>query len=128
MIGKVLTDILLADPDVSGSVGNKVYPLVGEQNTKPPFLNYNIDSIVPEYTKNDWIHDASSFSVKATHTSYSGATALIYRVRNALELVKGKYSGVTVSKMKVTGITEDYDYDADTFIKIMSFRCNINGF
>ena len=128
MIGKVLSDILIADSDVSGSIGDRVYPLVAEKGSELPLLIYNIESITPKYTKNDLISNECLFSVKAGDSSYSGVTTLIYYVRKALELVKGTYSGVTISKMKVTGLNEDYDSESDAFIKTMSFECKINKF
>jgi len=128
MIGKILADILIADSDVSGSVGDKIYPLVAEKGSELPLVIYNIDSVDPIYTKNEWVGDDCSFTVKASDTSYSGVTTLIYHVRDALELVSGTYSGVKIRRMKVMNLIEDYDPEADAFIKTMSFQCRINEY
>ena len=83
-IGDTIRDILLADTDVYGQVGNHIYPIVAAENTKGDFIVYLRQKYGREYTKQGIYSDECEVAVVAISENYDNALRLASNIDAAL--------------------------------------------
>ena len=98
---------------------------MAKTNTSLPLIEYTVDTVTPEYSKNEWEGDDVNFSILCTSTTYSSVNDLAGEVRNALELEAGLNGGITTQRILMEGFTEDYDLDGDSFIMNLRFNTKV---
>lgn len=83
-IGNVIRDILLADLDVFGQVGNHIYPLVAPENTKGDFIVYYRQKYSKTLVKQGIVSDECEIVVIAISDNYDDALELASNIDAAL--------------------------------------------
>lgn len=83
-IGDAIRDILIADPDVYGQVGNHIYPIVAAENTKGDFIVYLRQKYGRTYVKQGIVGDECEVAVIAISESYDNAVRLASNIDAAL--------------------------------------------
>ena len=108
-IGDAIRDILIADPDVYGQVGNHIYPLVAAENTKGDFIVYLRQKYGRSYVKQGIYEDECEVAVVAISENYDNAVRLASNIDAALS---GRHTndedGCTVDIM-LSDSTETFD-------------------
>ncbi len=129
MLGKVITHLLKEHGDLTDLVpGARMFPYIVEEETQLPCLVYEITAIVPEYTKDGWVMDRCTFNVRNFSGKYENLQDIKLQVREALELKKGTFKGVTIQRIQVTGQTfEGYNFFENCYETGFTFSVNIIG-
>jgi hypothetical protein len=83
-IGNDIRDILLADEEVSGQVGNHIYPIVAPENTIGDFVVYSRQKYSKDLVKQGVYQDECEVAVVCLSDDYDDAIALASKIDNAL--------------------------------------------
>ena len=83
-IGNDIRDMLLADTDVFGQVGNNIYPLVAAENTKGDFIVYMRQKYSKESVKAGVYEDECEVAVVGISDNYDDAIKLASNIDKAL--------------------------------------------
>lgn len=128
-VGKAIYSILRNDGDVNSLVDTRIFPLVAKNDTRFPFIIYDVGSENPEDTK-DGVStlDVDSVMVSVYSQSYEEASDLARKVRTALDRVSGSYEGVEVQSIQYNGLNEIFDEnvsDEGVYRKALDFNVRI---
>jgi len=97
-----LYDKLKNNSDLTNIVGDRIFPIVAEENTLYPYLIMKIESILPAYTKDGRIYDAITVSLTAYAKDYIKVTQIQEICRDILES----------SSFRLDSMNEDFNNDA----------------
>ena len=122
MINKAIYYILSNDTGVTDLVADRIFAVTAPENTLVPLIVFARDSVDPIYTKSGHEADRSSVIILIFSKIYDESIQILKAVRNALELVKGEFNGVSIADAKVTGIDEGYDLAADTYYQTILMK------
>lgn len=102
-INKHIYSILANDEVLKGLVGEKIYPLVAEEETTFPFIIFRRNSIQTEYTKDGRVNDTVEISITAVANDYITTVNILERVRELIECNRSLFISA-----KLTNVSEDY--------------------
>ena len=102
-INKHIYSILVNDEVLKGLVGEKIYPLVAEEETTFPFIIFRRNSIQTEYTKDGRVNDTVEISITAVANDYVTTVNILERVRELIECNRSLFISA-----KLTNVSEDY--------------------
>lgn len=111
MIGDAIYNILSTNTDVTGIVGERIYPLRAPLKDPLPLIVFQ-SRTTPEYVIGGVAQNITTTYVAIISDSYTIANRLATYVRNALENVRGDFPGASIFHSKVNQITEDFDEGA----------------
>jgi len=117
-IGKVIYNILSSATGVTSSVGTRMFPLVAPSDTVFPLIVYDRRSN-PNDTKDDSLLYQTSVEITILDADYADGIEIALEVQQALEYYSGTNSGITVRKIKLIGVDEQYSDDA--YVQKLSF-------
>lgn len=117
-IGKEIVDLLKADADVRGFVGNKIFPLIANATTTFPFIVYRRNYYRPENDK-DWENEKCGIEIAIASPKYEESVNIADAVSEALN----HKTTVNIEDIRVTNTSEDF-YD-DTYIQRVSIEVSI---
>lgn len=117
-IGNSIRDMLLADADVYGQVGNHIYPIVAAENTKGDFIVYSRQKYSKELVKNGVYQDECEVAVVAISDNYDNALSLASKIDNALTGTH-KIDDVRVDIMLADSMET---FDDNKFIETLLFK------
>lgn len=103
-ISKHLYSILSNDSELKQMIGNKLYPIIAEEQTTFPFIVFKRNSINVEYSKDGSSIDRINFSIAIAAKNYNQVIAIAVRCRELLENRKDDYFKL----VHFASITEDY--------------------
>jgi hypothetical protein len=127
MIGKAIHTLLETNAALVALVPvANFYPYVMNENTVLPALVYTIDSVSPNYDKDNWHGDDYQFSVISFSTNYSNLQAIALQVRVALERKKGTTDAIKYEYIYLDSQTEEGFIDG--FSNKLVFRVNVIGY
>ena len=129
-IGKAIYNILANNGPVAAIVSTRIFPNKSEPNAAFPFIIYQTESTLPNNTKDGAsITDAIELDISIFATTYSEATDLGEKVREALDYVAaGTYN--TINLQSISFENEDNDYDSDimphgVYLKTQTYNCRV---
>lgn len=108
-IGKAVTALLSASPELSAKVGNKIFPIVAQFDTKFPFICYRRRGVTPNYVKDTIASEVASVELLIAATSYSESVDIAGDVRAAMELKAGVYGGIVIRQIYLAAVNETFD-------------------
>ena len=140
LIGKAIYNLLKNDNTTHNYVGDKIFPLVAENETTFPFIAYSRENVNGStgYTKDGCVGDDVQFRVDIVSDSYNESCEIALAVRTCLEK---PYLALTetiptndpqnpqvvtimrIYECKMYSINESYD--SETFIQTMRFVCKV---
>ena len=124
-IGKLIYSLLLENPEISGQVGERIFPIVADIETRFPFIIYKRINIDTTTSKDRYTHSESvDIEIIIASESYNKSIGLAEIVRSVLEGKKLEYEGFKVQDIRLTGASEDYT--DDTFIQNLTFNIQLN--
>ena len=111
-IGETVYSILSTDAEVTGIVGNKIYPIVADVGTTFPFIVYKKGSYIPTYTKDGISNKRATVEIIIASDKYNISVDLAEKVFNAISAKDRKF--------RLAINTEDYI--EDTFIQTLTYN------
>lgn len=112
---KSIYKLLSANVELTSIVGNRMYPIIANEDTIFPFIIYQRDSVSAEYTK-DWrTNDNINISINIASTTYNQSIDIAELVRTAIE---GKRVD-NINTIRLTGCDEDFV--ENTYIQSLHF-------
>ena len=112
---KSIYKLLSANVELTSIVGNRMYPIIANEDTIFPFIIYQRDSVSAEYTK-DWrTNDNINISINIASTTYNQSIDIAELVRTAIE---GKKVD-NINTIRLTGCDEDFV--ENTYIQSLHF-------
>lgn len=87
-LSEIIYGILSADAGLIAVVGNKIFPLLADQNIKEPFITYNLRE-EPKYSKEGKLE--YTVTVSSFHNTYNDVCDLGDLVKEALLVNSDKY-------------------------------------
>lgn len=93
-IGKLIYSLLSADSRLSTLLGNKIFPLIVENNTTYPFIVYKRSDVKANYTKDYYLNDDVSIDIVCVSDNYLSGLEIAVIIREILENKRFKNEGV----------------------------------
>ena len=122
-ISKLLYQMLCSDTEISNHVGNRIFPIIAENNANYPFITYCRDSIYSNGCKDGYFEDKVTFSVMVASDTYLSSLDIANRVRQILEKRKIVIDNITLYNVRLISIDESYNDNA--YIQNLSFECTV---
>lgn len=124
LISKYIYNTLTTNTQLAALVGNRIFPIVAENDTPQPFIVFSRTGINPVATNKDgYIEDSVSFSVTVVADSYATSLEIASAVRKCFTKLKDTYTGIELYDMHLTGITESYNNGE--YLQQMNFVTNV---
>lgn len=126
LIGNSIRDILTNSQSITTLIGNKVFPLVAENDTNFDFVVYNREAVNPSTsTKDGYVGDMVVFRIDCLSDSYAKSVNLANEVRKVFEKRRIVTNDLIIEDCYMASINEAYD--TETFIQTMRFACIVNN-
>lgn len=93
----------------------RLYPIVAPEGAERPFVVYNNEGVVGEYTKDGGCGDTVVVHLRCVAEEYYDAVTLAQRVRNCLEGVIADYELFAVKDCNLVGSDEDWLQEVDAY-------------
>ena len=110
-VAEIIYRILSEDATLSAIVGTKIFPLIADQDTQPPFVLYSVDQEKPYSKQGTYQY---SISTSAIEDTYNDAAILSELLKGAMEAAPEKfmYQGGTVTYTEDNRfrITQNYEF------------------
>ena len=121
-VGKALYQMLISDSNIVKAVGQKIYPLVADTETKFPFIVYKRNSIHPLSSKDRIIYQSEAFvDVIIASDKYEQSVDVAECVISALKT--GTFNGLKIKEISVEDAEEDYQ--DNTFLQKLTIKIYI---
>lgn len=120
-IGKLIYSLLSADSRLSTLLGNKIFPLIVENNTTYPFIVYKRSDVKANYTKDYYLNDDVSIDIVCVSDNYLSGLEIAVIIREILENKRFKNEGV--ERIQLDYANEDYL--ENSFIQTLGFIITI---
>ena len=120
-INKNINKILKNDEQIKAVVGDKIFPLVANQDTTFPFIYHNNLGTNVSYTKDGHSMDDASFSIVMRDNLYIRAIETAERVRKIFENRRDDF----FKDVKLIQVLERYNDEDDTFSVELQFEAII---
>ena len=102
-----IRSILLNNANLVSLVGNKIFPLVAEAETKNPFIVIKRNSLTVSYTKDSNINDDNIIILSIIADDYEKVVQIAEEVRNSLENYRDNF----ILESRITNVSDNYNYD-----------------
>lgn len=122
-IGKFIKQTLLSSEKISSQV-KVINTWVAPNETNFPYIIFYRTSVTPHYTKDGYTYSDVSFDIDVIHNNYDKSVELAQDVIQRLNLLSYYEGDVKVRDLKVTNISESFQYDS--FVQKLSFTAQAN--
>lgn len=121
LIGKTIYKLLTESDELKKYVGNKIYPLVADNDVSFPFIIYYRTNIRNLVDKDGYYEDEVSFSVIVVSNKYLESLEIANIVRGIFEKKK-----LTEDIYNCTVEDIDEDFRENAYIQQIYFNCKMN--
>lgn len=121
LIGKTIYKLLSESEDLQKFVGDKVYPLVANDDVTFPFITYYRTDITSNGCKDGYYEDDVTFTIIVVSNKYFETLEIANIVRSIFEK---KRLTENITNCIVESIDEDYREGG--FIQQLYFRCKMD--
>ena len=122
LIGKTIYNLLNNSEELKQYVGNKIYPLVADNDVSYPFIVYSRTGVTNTICKDGYYEDDVNFSIIVVSNKYIDSLDIANIVRgifNKQKLDKNIYN------VSLDDIDENFTNDA--YIQQLYFSCKVNN-
>lgn len=119
MTGEYILKMLSSNEDLKSYVGDQIFPLIANSDTKFPFIVFSRTGIVPEYTKDGLTEDEVRISIIAVSDKYLQCLEIANLIRNTLELKRFRDNDVYINSIRLESVSESYQ--ENSFLQILNF-------
>jgi len=125
MISGIMTR-LLADAPLDALVGNKIYPVVAEQDVRRPYVTVRRTGVAPTIVKNQVSDkDEVVFNVTAYDDTYKKCIDILAAVRTSLDGFTGTSNGINFLNVWYTLSEDLFDKEDNTYIVVDTYVARI---
>jgi len=126
-IGKAIYNILSTNSNVSTLVGTRIFPNVAPQETRFPFIIYDVTGVQPNDTKDGpSTLDTNDVMISCYSETYTQASDLAQKIRVAMDRInEGTYGGEQIQSSQFQSyndIFDDTSGDAGIYRKALDFE------
>mgnify|MGYP002639966762 CR=1 FL=1 len=126
MISGAIYSILSGNAAVAAIVGTKIYPEIAPQGDAMPFIVYQIQSALPETTKDSTSKlDTYQINIICFGNDYDVLFTLEAAVRTAIDRYKGTVSSTNIDQANFKGMNSGYDETANVFINESEYSIRV---
>jgi hypothetical protein len=123
-IGKVITSILMNDTTMQGYIGNRIFPIIAEVDTKFPFVIYQRNSLTTQLTKDGLYEGTAVIEIAIASDKYQPSMEIAKRVKSVLTSIRGAHNGFNIEQVELSDASEQYvDY---SFVQDLTFNIYID--
>ena len=120
-IGKFIYSLLCTDSRLATLVGNKIFPLIVENETTYPFIVYKRSDMKSNYTKDIHLSDDVYIDIICVSENYLSGLEIAGIIIELLEDKRFKEKGIE----KVQSEYANEDYLENAFIQNLGFKITI---
>lgn len=120
-IGKFIYSLLCTDSRLATLVGNKIFPLIVENETTYPFIVYKRSDMKSNYTKDIHLSDDVYIDIICVSENYLSGLEIAGIIIELLEDKRFKDKGIE----KVQSEYANEDYLENAFIQTLGFKITI---
>ena len=125
MISGIMTR-LLADAPLTTIVGNKIYPVVAEQDVRRPYVTVRRTGVAPTIVKNqNSDKDEVVFNIAAYDDTYKKCIDILAAVRTVIDGFQGTSNGINFLNTWYTVSEDLFDKDDNTYIVVDTYVARI---
>lgn len=124
LIGKTIYKLLSDSETLSGYVGNKIFPLVADNNINYPFIVYFRDDINSISCKDGYYEDEVSFTIAVICDKYLESLEIANTVRKIFEKKRIIDDDLEIYDCKISGVDETWEYNG--YVQKLHFICKTN--
>lgn len=119
---KEINKILSSDDKLKDLVSDRIYPIVGKNDVKYPYVVFGKSSMEVTYNKDGRVYDSIIVDVLCVSKKYSDSIAIAERVRELIELKRSNY----FLRITLENCQDTFDFDNDAYMESLTFRiiCN----
>lgn len=118
-INKHLFNILKSNEKLKAIVGENIFPIVAEEDTKFPFITFTRNDIFANYSKDGHGWDVVSFTISIVATDYITTVEIAEIVRELFDWKHNAY----FKEVSFKGCSESYSNAA--YVQTLSFSATI---
>ena len=120
-IGKFIYSLLCTDSRLATLVGNKIFPLIVENETTYPFIVYKRSDMKSNYTKDIHLSDDVFIDIICVSENYLSGLEIAGIIIELLEDKRFKDKGIE----KIQSEYANEDYLENAFIQTLGFKITI---
>lgn len=118
--------MLVNDTDVTGEVGQAIFPELAEEGVRAPYIVYSVVSNTPSDTKDGTPVDEAQLEIFSVGRTYAEANDIADKVRAALDRKSKTVVGsVTVQSIKYTNEVIEVSEKRDMYISVQDYTTRI---
>lgn len=120
MIGlsKEIKNIILEDSFLKKY---QVYNIINDEKTRLPFIVVKVNSMIPEYLKDNFINVQVNFSVINVDTKYDTMVDIATKIKDKFNCKQFNTINYSIEDIRWSGFVEDYENEVYT--GITNFTC-----
>ena len=125
-VGAAIYSLLVNDTDVTGEVGQAIFPELAEEGVRAPYIVYSVVSNTPSDTKDGTPVDEAQLEIFSVGRTYAEANDIADKVRAALDRKSKTVVGsVTVQSIKYTNEVIEVSEKRDMYISVQDYTTRI---
>lgn len=128
MVGKVIYNLLANSSELTTLIGNKIFPLISDDEEMINYIVYERRSTQPTNTKlKRSTVDVLTYDIMIFADTLQILNDIGLAVRNTLDQYKGVNSGVWIDNIVYQGENDDYEDGSKIYGKFMQFDVRYNN-
>lgn len=117
---------LLADGPLTALVGDKIYPVVAEQEAQRPYVTLRRTGVSPTIIKNEVSgKDEVNVNIAAYAATYKECIQILAAIREVVDNYKGTSAGINFLNVWYQVSEDLFDKDDETYIVVDTYAARI---
>lgn len=131
-IGQAIYTTLSQDADISGYVGDKIFPVVAVSRSDNnltslmPFIIYQREGMTGRSTKDGVFEDTALIAIKIVTTNYTQGIEIATLVRHLFEDKKIKFDNITMCDTQLQNAYEEYNDNYSAYVQSLKLNTKIS--
>lgn len=131
-IGQAIYTTLSQDADISGYVGDKIFPVVAVSRSDNnltslmPFIIYQREGMTGRSTKDGVFEDTALIAIKIVTANYTQGIEIATLVRHLFEDKKIKFDNITMCDTQLQNAYEEYNDNYSAYVQSLKLNTKIS--
>lgn len=122
--GAAIVEILTSDETIQRLVGDRVYPILSQEDTKFPYIAYRRKGLTPAYTKTPHkVEDSVYIDIAIVSDKYEESLDVAVVVLSVLEKKRGLFAGIDINEILLADSEEEA---GEGYMQRLEFEIFIN--
>lgn len=122
LVNELLYERLTGSDSLKSIVGDKIFPIIADNNVTFPFVVFKRNSIQSAGSKDGIYDDVVEFSIAAASTSYFETLTIANVIRSVIEVPHFHNSKIECDDILMTDIEEQFIDEC--YVQRLSFSCH----